>query len=54
MKVGDLVRYDRQWEQIRGMVWSIHPEAGTTQIFTTYGKKVWCVTSGLEVINEIN
>jgi hypothetical protein len=54
MRVGNLVKYDRQFEQIKGMVWSINHEGGTTQVFTTYGKKVWCVTSGLEVINEID
>ena len=54
MRVGDLVKYDRQFEQIKGMVWSINHEGGTTQVFTTYGKKVWCVNSGLEVINEID
>jgi hypothetical protein len=54
MRVGNLVKYDRQFEQIKGMVWSINHEGGTTQVFTTYGKKVWCVTSELEVISETN
>lgn len=54
MRVGDLVRYDRQWEKIRGMVWSINHEGGSTEVFTTDGRKVWCVTRRLEVIDEIN